>query len=126
MVLSATKATTSMFFGPAASSPEIVAKQACDKPAGVASHVQDKGVSVKTYLLQKLQPGEDERALSEVITTAVSSGMAGGRRVRADQGKGVVAKLEEAMPSLMGTEEPTGWQVASMKATGEERKRSVG
>ncbi|XP_042476621.1 uncharacterized protein LOC122058163 [Macadamia integrifolia] len=40
--------------------------------AGPSEHLWDKGVSVKEYLMHKLEPGEDERALSQVITEAIS------------------------------------------------------
>ncbi|KAJ9543799.1 hypothetical protein OSB04_023506 [Centaurea solstitialis] len=53
---------------------------------------QDKGVSVKEYLLHKLEPGEDERALSQAITQTISP--------RRD-------KMKEAMNTLLGTEEPS-------------------
>ncbi|XP_024973901.1 uncharacterized protein LOC112512257 [Cynara cardunculus var. scolymus] len=53
---------------------------------------QDKGVSVKEYLMHKLEPGEDERALSQAITQTISP--------RRD-------KMKEAMNTLLGTEEPS-------------------
>ncbi|KAK1322067.1 Low-temperature-induced 65 kDa protein [Acorus calamus] len=36
------------------------------------SQLWDKGVSVKEYLMQKLEPGEEERALSQVISDTIS------------------------------------------------------
>lgn len=51
---------------------------------------QDKGVSVKEYLMNKLEPGEDERALSQVITQTISP---------------KCEKMKEAVNSLLGTEE---------------------
>ncbi|KAF9595543.1 hypothetical protein IFM89_000631 [Coptis chinensis] len=40
--------------------------------AGMSEKKYDKGVSVKEYLRQKLEPGEDEKALSQVISEAIS------------------------------------------------------
>lgn len=34
--------------------------------------VWDKGVSMKEYIIQKFEPGEDDRALSRVISKAIS------------------------------------------------------
>lgn len=60
----------------------------------------DKGVSVKEYLMQKLEPGEEVRALSQVISEAMSPSKAG------DHGEmGVVDKVKEAVSSLLGIEE---------------------
>ncbi|CAH1432483.1 unnamed protein product [Lactuca virosa] len=52
----------------------------------------ERGVSVKEYLLQKFEPGEDERALSQIITQTISP--------RRD-------KVREAMSSFLKTEEPS-------------------
>ncbi|KAJ0248338.1 Low-temperature-induced protein [Hirschfeldia incana] len=43
-----------------------------NQQAGFNSKVWDKGVSVKEYISQKFEPGEDDRALSQVITKAIS------------------------------------------------------
>nr|GEW65694.1 hypothetical protein [Tanacetum cinerariifolium] len=56
------------------------------------SHKWDKGVSVKEYLMHKFEPGEDERALSKVITETISP--------RRD-------KVREAMNSFLKNEEPS-------------------
>ncbi|KAK3003082.1 hypothetical protein RJ639_019082 [Escallonia herrerae] len=58
----------------------------------------DKGVSVKEYLMQKLEPGEDERALSQVISEAISP-----RRTPGDMG--MVEKMREAVTSFLRPEE---------------------
>lgn len=50
----------------------------------------EKGVSVKDYLMHKFEPGEDERALSKVITQAISP--------RRD-------KMREAMSSFLKSDE---------------------
>ncbi|KAL4188736.1 hypothetical protein AMTRI_Chr08g203600 [Amborella trichopoda] len=60
----------------------------------------DKGVSMKEYLRHKLEPGQEERALSQVITEAISP-----RRVARDGDKGVVEKVKEAVTSLLWVEE---------------------
>uniref|UniRef100_A0A7N0UK77 Uncharacterized protein n=1 Tax=Kalanchoe fedtschenkoi TaxID=63787 RepID=A0A7N0UK77_KALFE len=58
----------------------------------------DKGVSVKEYLYQKFEPGEDEKALSKAITEAISP-------KKSPDGKGVVDKVREAVSSLLRAEE---------------------
>ncbi|XP_051113398.1 uncharacterized protein LOC127239344 isoform X2 [Andrographis paniculata] len=59
----------------------------------------DKGVSVKEYFMNKLEPGEDERALSQAITEAISP------RKSTDQAAGVVDKVKEAVTSLFRHQE---------------------
>ena len=63
------------------------------------SQIWDKGVSVKEYLMNKFEPGEDEKALSKVISEAMSP-----RRTPGDVG--VIEKVREAVTSLLRTEEP--------------------
>ncbi|KAA8549303.1 hypothetical protein F0562_000987 [Nyssa sinensis] len=58
----------------------------------------DKGVSVKEYLMHKLEPGEDEKALSQVITEAISP-----KKTPGDMG--VVEKVKDAVTSLLRNEE---------------------
>lgn len=58
----------------------------------------DKGVSVKEYFLNKLEPGEDERALSQAITEAISPRKSTGET-------GVVDKVKEAVTSFFRQEE---------------------
>ncbi|CAL9187889.1 unnamed protein product [Musa hybrid cultivar] len=91
-VSEATQAIASKFQG---SSPryEMVAKQ-----------VWDKGVSMKEYLMQKLEPGEEDRALCEVITGAVSPRNVSHGCAEA----GAVKTREEAVSSLTGKEESEG------------------
>lgn len=60
-----------------------------------ATHMYDKGVSVKEYLMQKLEPGEDEKALSEVIKDAMSSPKG------SEQVGMVVEKMKEAVNSYL-------------------------
>ncbi|VVB04600.1 unnamed protein product [Arabis nemorensis] len=43
-----------------------------NQPAGFNTKVWDKGVSMKEYIIQKFEPGEDDRALSQVISKAIS------------------------------------------------------
>lgn len=52
-------------------------------------HMYDKGVSVKEYLMQKLEPGEDEKALSQVIKEAISP--------KGSEQVGMVEKMKEAV-----------------------------
>ncbi|PRQ34207.1 hypothetical protein RchiOBHm_Chr5g0066301 [Rosa chinensis] len=58
----------------------------------------DKGVSVKEYLIQKFEPGEDERALSQVISDAMSPRKSPGEA-------GVVEKVKGAITSLLRNDE---------------------
>ncbi|GAA0150670.1 hypothetical protein LIER_09555 [Lithospermum erythrorhizon] len=58
----------------------------------------DKGVSVKEYLMQKVEPGEDEKALSKVISNSLSPKRSPGQM-------GVVGKFKDAVSSLLWTEE---------------------
>ncbi|KAK6118610.1 hypothetical protein DH2020_047652 [Rehmannia glutinosa] len=68
---------------------------------GSSPQTWDKGVSVKEYFMNKLEPGEDERALSQAITEAISPrGIITGET-------GVVEKVKEAVTSLFWQEEPT-------------------
>ncbi|KAL2239586.1 UNVERIFIED_CONTAM: hypothetical protein Sindi_0599800 [Sesamum indicum] len=60
----------------------------------------DKGISVKEYFMNKLEPGEDERALSQAITEAISP-----RRSTGDSG--VVEKVKEAVTSFFWHDEPS-------------------
>ena len=41
-------------------------------PTGFNTKVWDKGVSMKEYISQKFEPGEDDKALSQVISKAIS------------------------------------------------------
>ncbi|KGN65746.1 hypothetical protein Csa_020029 [Cucumis sativus] len=80
-----------------ASSPTIqssdpIATQAPSLNKGT-EQVWDKGVSVKEYLMHKFEPGEDERALSQVLSDALSP--------RAKPGVGVVEKVREAVNSML-------------------------
>ncbi|XP_021642582.2 COPII coat assembly protein sec16 isoform X1 [Hevea brasiliensis] len=71
-------------------------------PAAVAAHnhpftskqIWDKRELVKEYIMQKLEPGEDERALSQVISEAISP-----RKTPGDAS--VVEKVKEAVTSLL-------------------------
>ncbi|KAG2401563.1 Low-temperature-induced protein [Vigna angularis] len=110
-----------------------------DKVAGVGSAVkskvygtetknevkeQDKGVSVKEYLAEKLRPGEEDKALSEVISETLSKRKeetvknehhldGGDEKMREescvhDPGKGVVDKLKGVVGSWFGKFEGKG------------------
>ncbi|XP_019161888.1 PREDICTED: uncharacterized protein LOC109158420 isoform X2 [Ipomoea nil] len=60
----------------------------------------DKGVSVKEYFMNKLEPGEDEKALSKVISEAMSPRRAPGEM-------GVVEKVREVVNSFLRPQEPS-------------------
>jgi len=83
---------------PVASAPSP-ASPLSGKNTSPTAQIWDKGVSMKEYLLNKLEPGEDERALSQVISEAMSP-----RRTPGDAG--VMEKVREAVTSLLRTEEP--------------------
>ncbi|GKC10171.1 cell wall protein IFF6-like protein [Tanacetum coccineum] len=61
-----------------------------DKQSLEEMQPQDKGASVTEYLMHKFEPGEDERALSQVITQTIRC-----------------EKMKEAMNSLLRNEEPS-------------------
>ncbi|GAB2274404.1 hypothetical protein Dimus_009170 [Dionaea muscipula] len=67
---------------------------------GVGDRNWDKGVSVKEYIRNKFEPGEDEKALSQVISDAMSP-----KKNPGD--KGVMEKVREAVTSLIqSSDEP--------------------
>ncbi|OMO62005.1 hypothetical protein CCACVL1_23083 [Corchorus capsularis] len=69
-----------------------------DSPISPTENKWDKGVSVKEYLKNKLEPGEDERALSRVISDVMSPRRAPGE-------VGVIEKVKGAVNSLLRREE---------------------
>ncbi|XP_050936356.1 low-temperature-induced 65 kDa protein [Cucumis melo] len=79
----------------------LTIKTTCSDPIATQSpslskgteQIWDKGVSVKEYLMHKFEPGEDERALSQVLSDALSP--------RAKPGIGVVEKVREAVNSML-------------------------
>ncbi|XP_042512914.1 apomucin-like isoform X2 [Macadamia integrifolia] len=86
--------------------------------AGAGYHQQqwDKGVSVKEYVTHKLEPGEDEIALSQVITEAISP-----RKPTASGGdkheEGMVEKVKDAVSSLLWTSNDSSPSSSTSKAT---------
>ncbi|KAK0606263.1 hypothetical protein LWI29_035850 [Acer saccharum] len=66
-----------------------------EKDNSLTAQLWDKGVSVKKYILHKFEPGEDEKALSQVITDAMSP------RISPRDGT-VVKKVKEAVTNLKG------------------------
>uniref|UniRef100_A0A803LX25 LTI65/LTI78 PGEED repeat domain-containing protein n=1 Tax=Chenopodium quinoa TaxID=63459 RepID=A0A803LX25_CHEQI len=68
----------------------------------------DKGVSLKEYFKNKLEPGEDEKVLSQVITEVISPR-------RSPTEKGVVEKVKTAVSMLLQSEEPSS--PSSMKTS---------
>ncbi|WCJ20477.1 hypothetical protein M5689_002704 [Euphorbia peplus] len=77
---------------PPGSAPAAVEASSYMPSAG--KHLWDKGVSVKEYILQKFEPGEDEKALSQVISKAISP-------KKKDEDPTVVEKVREAVTSLL-------------------------
>ncbi|XP_027347786.1 proteoglycan 4-like [Abrus precatorius] len=80
------------------------------KTPSPTAQIWDKGVSVKEYLMNKLEPGEDEKALSQVISEAMSP-----KRTPGDAG--VMEKVREAVTSLLRNEEPTKYEDATPSIT---------
>ncbi|CAN0910788.1 hypothetical protein LINGRAHAP2_LOCUS26482 [Linum grandiflorum] len=75
-----------------------------------SEQIWDKGVSVKEYIMNKLEPGEDAKALSRVISQAMSP-----RKAPGDAG--VVEKVKEVVSSL--------WQEDSESASSDSASQSA-
>ncbi|KAF9675382.1 hypothetical protein SADUNF_Sadunf09G0026500 [Salix dunnii] len=81
--------------------PDQVASDPARAPTDAASGYHfitgeqkwDKGVSVKEYIMQKFEPGEDDRALSQVISQAISPRKAAGDVSMVDKVKDAVNSL---------------------------------
>lgn len=98
-VIGATRIITSKIQSP---------QMASEDREAMSKQMWDKGISVKEYLMQKLEPGEDEKALSDVITEAMSP-----RKRGASEGEvGMVEKVKDAVTSLLGKEKPADDQPA--------------
>ncbi|XP_010433615.1 PREDICTED: low-temperature-induced 65 kDa protein-like isoform X2 [Camelina sativa] len=69
----------------------------------VAETGQDKGVSAKEYLTEKLSPGEEDKVLSEVVAEKLHLG--GGETGPAK--KGIVTQSEEVEKRLGGFKDPS-------------------
>ncbi|GLU02319.1 hypothetical protein SLE2022_195730 [Rubroshorea leprosula] len=67
-----------------------------DKSSFPKEKIWDQGVSVKDHIMNRLEPGEDEKALSWVISDAMSPRSAGD----------VVGNVKEAVNSLVWCEKP--------------------
>ncbi|KAG4385284.1 hypothetical protein GLYMA_12G060000v4 [Glycine max] len=106
VVASSTLETTPASVTPAPSSAPAFS----GKNTSPTAKIWDKGVSMKEYLLNKLEPGEDEKALSQVISEAMSP-----RRTPGDAG--VMEKVKEVVTSLLRTEEPTKYADMTTTAT---------
>ncbi|KAG0473624.1 hypothetical protein HPP92_015481 [Vanilla planifolia] len=104
MLSTATQAIAAKIHGPpnaAAAQDEIMAKVECDKKPAEAADIWAKSEAVKDHLMSKLHPGEEDRALSEVITEVMSPKKAGEER---DQGLAVslAGKIKGAFSSIIG------------------------
>lgn len=71
-----------------------------DKRTSPTGQVTDKGVSVKEYIKNKLEPGEDDKALSKVITDTMSPR-------KSPREVGVMDKMKEAVTAFLWNEEPS-------------------
>ncbi|KAL8548900.1 hypothetical protein ACS0TY_007964 [Phlomoides rotata] len=90
---------------PAASSES---KKMSQNGGHLSPQTWDKGVSIKEYFLTKLEPGEDEKALSQAITEAMSP-----TKANTNKDTGVVEKMKEAVSSLFWQEEITNTMTKS-------------
>ena len=66
---------------------------------------QDRGVSAKEFLTEKLSPGEEDKALSEVVTEKLHLGGGGGET--APPKRGIVTQSEEVEKRLGGFKDPS-------------------
>lgn len=65
--------------------------------------VADKGVSVREYLVEKLRPGEDDKALSEVISEMVHGTKEEEEEKKIMKGeRKMVERIRQTMASLLG------------------------
>lgn len=78
--------------------PSSESKKMSENGGHLSPQTWDKGVSIKEYFLTKLEPGEDEKALSQAITEAISP-------TKASKDTGVVEKVKGAVSSLFWQEE---------------------
>ncbi|KAJ6410818.1 hypothetical protein OIU84_007552 [Salix udensis] len=75
---------------------------------------KDEGVSVKDYFAEKLSPGDEDRALSEVISETLNKGKAEAVIGKKDRPMGKVTESEEVKRRLgSSTEEYSGGRVES-------------
>nr|CAD1819368.1 unnamed protein product [Ananas comosus var. bracteatus] len=88
-----------------------------------AKQMWDKGIAVKEYLVHKLEPGEDDRALCEVITEAVSPRSDG--RNQAEEKGSFVEKMRVAASSLHGQEESQGSPIRSLQILTQKKLKLV-
>ncbi|KAJ8750625.1 hypothetical protein K2173_015802 [Erythroxylum novogranatense] len=72
--------------------PAPAAAETVDQ-ASPREHIWDKGVSVKEYIMNKFEPGDDERALSQVISQVISPRKSPGDVGVVEKVRGVVASL---------------------------------
>lgn len=89
--LAATTEAPTSFSGPVVAPPTETGKCV----SSVDEQMWDKGVSVKEYLMQKFEPGDDEKALSRAISDVVSP-----RRTTTSD-ISVLEKVREAVTSLL-------------------------
>ncbi|KAG0473684.1 hypothetical protein HPP92_015541 [Vanilla planifolia] len=126
MLSTATQAIASKIHGPpnaAAAQDEIMAKVDCDKKPAEAADIWAKSEAVKDHLMSKLHPGEEDRALSEVITEVMSPKKAGEER---DQGLAVslAGKIKGAFSSIIGERKnlTAGFPVQDLKLSNDKLK----
>lgn len=73
----------------------------------------DKGISVKEYFVNKLEPGEDERALSQVISEAITPR----KSADGDDDISMAGKVRSAVTSLLQAQESSESPTKETKTT---------
>ncbi|KAK4764099.1 hypothetical protein SAY87_013537 [Trapa incisa] len=102
-----TEQSPKFYDAPVSSSAPEKCPEGAGEETSPGKQIWEKGVSMKEYLMQKLEPGDDERALSQVISDAISP-------KRAPGAAGVVGKVKEAVTSLLRKDDSsTLWKSSS-------------
>lgn len=85
------------------------------EPEATATSPQnsDKGISVKEYFMNKLEPGEDEKALSQVISEAITPR----KSADGDDDKSMAGKVCAAVTSLLQAQESSESPTKETKTT---------
>ncbi|KAI4368863.1 hypothetical protein MLD38_017371 [Melastoma candidum] len=85
----------------AASSDQADDRLVRQNRASPVGNAQRYGISMREYLAQKLKPGEDDKALSRVITNSMSPRAATNDNITHEVG--IVEKVKDAVSSLLNT-----------------------
>ncbi|KAK4785710.1 hypothetical protein SAY86_002399 [Trapa natans] len=101
-----TQHSPKFYDAPVSGSAPAKASEEAGENAGPGKQMWDKGVSVKEYMMQKLEPGDNESALSQVISDAISP-------KRAPGDAGIIGKVKEAVTSLLRKDDGSSSQKSS-------------